>query len=559
MMVTVRVRALILRQGPGSGLGESLDAGERPHGGPGGGVSGEDDEMRQLTALDAQFLSVESATTATHVAGVAILDPSASPSGALTRDALIALLRERLHLAPPLRMRLADVPFGLDRPYWLDDPDVDLDAHVHETTLPAPGGERELAAYVAGVHARRLDRGRPLWEAHLIHGLEGGRCALYTKVHHCAIDGVSGSEILTALLDPSPQPRRVEAPPAPVSPQVPGTLAMLAGAITRSIVQPVETLCSLARAAADLDAIPVVAALPDARRLAQAARVIAGDARPLPATPPLVAPRTPFNGPISAEREVALGSVPLAEIRRVARAFGMGPNDVVMTLCASALRRWLLAHDALPARPLVAAVPVTLRSRRPAGDPSRDAAWVGNRISAMITPLATDVASPAERLAAVRSALAAAKRRFAVSHRTWLDDVCAMVPNAFAALATPVVFRLAGVAGAGVNLIVSNVPGPRLPLYLCGARMIAYHPLSVVTDATGGISITCASYDGRLDFGVVACPARLPDVWSMIGHLREAMDELLALLDDYPEDSAEDPAEDSAVRPGNEQGEMVPA
>ncbi|MEV4326664.1 wax ester/triacylglycerol synthase family O-acyltransferase [Microbispora rosea] len=519
--------------------------------------------MRQLTALDAQFLSVESATTATHVAGVAILDPSTSPSGALTREALLALLRERLHLAPPLRMRLADVPFGLDRPYWLDDPDVDLDAHVHETTLPAPGGERELAAYVAGVHARRLDRARPLWEAHLVHGLEGGRCALYIKVHHCAIDGVSGSEILTALLDPSPQPRRVEAPPAPpapASPQVPGLLAMLAGAITRSIVQPVEALCSLARTAADLDAIPVVAALPDARLVAQAARALAGDARPLPATPPLAAPRTPFNGPISGEREVALGSVPLAEVRRVARAFGMGPNDVVMTLCASALRRWLLAHDALPDRPLVAAVPVALRSRPSAGagGPSPDAAdgRVGNRISAMITPLATDVASPGERLAAVRSALAAAKRRFAVSHRTWLDDVCAMVPSAFAALATPVVFRLAGVAGAGVNLIVSNVPGPRLPLYLCGARMLAYHPLSVVTDATGGISITCASYDGRLDFGVVACPSRLPDVRSMIGHLREAMDELLALLDDSPDAPAPDdpaPHGDAPLAPPREE------
>ncbi|MEU6430962.1 wax ester/triacylglycerol synthase family O-acyltransferase [Microbispora sp. NPDC046973] len=511
--------------------------------------------MRQLTALDAQFLSVESATTAAHVAGVAILDPSTSPSGALNREALLALLRERLHLAPPLRMRLADVPFGLDRPYWLDDPDVDLGAHVHEATLPAPGGERELAAYVAGVHARRLDRGRPLWEAHLIHGLEGGRCALYTKVHHCAIDGVSGSEILTALLDPSPQPRRVEAPPAPAPSQPPGLLAMLAGAITRSIVQPVETLCSLARAAADLDTIPVVAALPDARLVAQAARALAGDARPLPETPPLVAPRTPFNGPISGEREVALGSVPLAEVRRVARAFGMGPNDVVMTLCASALRRWLLAHDALPDRPLVAAVPVALRSAG-AGGSSRDAAGgrVGNRISAMITPLATDVASPRERLSAVRSALATAKRRFAVSHRTWLDDVCAMVPNAFAALATPVVFRLAGVAGAGVNLIVSNVPGPRLPLYLCGARMLAYHPLSVVTDATGGISITCASYDGRLDFGVVACPARLPDVQSMIGHLREAMDELLALLGDSPDAPA--PHGDAPlVRPQEEQAE----
>ncbi|WP_182876246.1 WS/DGAT/MGAT family O-acyltransferase [Microbispora sp. H10670] len=502
--------------------------------------------MRQLTALDAQFLSVESATTAAHVAGVAVFDPSSSPSGILTREALLTLLRERLHLAAPLRMRLADVPFGLDRPYWIDDPDVDLGAHVHETTLPAPGGEGELAAYVADVHARRLDRSRPLWEAHLIDGLAGGRVALYMKVHHCAIDGVTGSEILTALLDPSPQPRLVKAPasPSPAPPQPPGLLAMLAGAITRTIVQPVEALCSLARAAADLDAIPVLSALPDARLVAQAARALAGDPRRLPEMPPLAAPRTPFNGPISAARAVAFGSVPLAEVRRVARAFGMGPNDVVMTLCASALRRWLLAHDALPDRPLVAAVPVALRAAAASpgtADGTADGR-VGNRISAMITPLATDVARPGERLAAVRAALGAAKRRFAVSHRSWLDDVCAMVPNAFAALATPLVFRLAGVAGAGVNLVVSNVPGPRRPLYLCGARMLSYHPLSVVTDATGGISITCASYDDRLDFGVVVCPTRVPDVWSVTGHLREAMDELVALLDDPSRDEAPDDA-----------------
>ncbi|WP_433500703.1 WS/DGAT/MGAT family O-acyltransferase [Sphaerimonospora sp. CA-214678] len=446
--------------------------------------------MRQLTALDAQFLSVESATTTAHVAGVAILDPGAGEP--VTRDRLVGLLRERLHLAPPLRMRLADVPFGLDRPYWIDDAAADPDRHVHETVLPGPGDDRQLAAYVARVHARRLDRRRPLWEAHLIHGLAGGRVALYTKVHHCAIDGVTGSEILSALLDPSPEPRVVEPPPPARPDPGPGVLGMLAGAITRSVVQPVETLCSLARAAADLDALPVLAL-----------------------------PRTPFNGPITSERAFSFGSLPLSEVRRVARAFGMGPNDVVMTLCSSALRRWLLARNALPDRPLIAAVPVALRKT---GD------GVGNRISAMITPMATDVACPKERLAAVRSAMATAKRRFALSRRSWLSDVCAALPPPLSTLATPVAFRLAGLTGTGVNLIVSNVPGPRRPLYLCGARMISYHPLSVVTDATGGISITCVSYDGRLDFGIVVCPSLVPDVWSMIAHLRESMDELLDLL-----------------------------
>ncbi|WP_203980081.1 WS/DGAT/MGAT family O-acyltransferase [Planotetraspora silvatica] len=492
--------------------------------------------MRQLTALDAQFLSVESSTTAAHVAGMAILDPSSAPSGTVTRQCLIGLLRERIHLAPPLRMRLAGLPFGLDRPYWIDDPDFDLDDHVHESALPAPGDDRQLAAHVAEIHARRLDRGRPLWELHLIHGLSGGRVAVYTKVHHCAIDGVSGSEILVSLLDPSPEPRLVEAPPEVTPVAEPGLLPMLAGAFARSITQPVETLRSIVRAAADLDTIPVVAALPGARLMAELTRRIAGDDRPLPELPPPAAPRTPFNGPISAERSFSYGSIPMSEVKTVARSFGMSANDVVMTLCSSALRRWLSAHDALPDRPLIAAVPVAVRT-------ARGGEAIGNQISAMIAPLATHVACPKERLATVRSTMATAKRRFAMSRRTWLTDVCAMFPAAFSALATPALFRLAGMTGTGVNLIVSNVPGPRAPLYMCGARMLSYHPMSVVTDVTGGISVTCMSYDGRLDFGVVACPALVPDVWSIMGHLREAMDELLALAGEQEEPRTAETAE----------------
>jgi len=508
--------------------------------------------MRQLTALDAQFLSVESSTTAAHVAGMAILDPSSAPSGTVTRQCLIGLLRERVHLAPPLRKRLAGLPFGLDRPYWIDDPDFDLDDHVHESTLPAPGDDRQLAAHVAEIHARRLDRGRPLWELHLIHGLSGGRVAVYTKVHHCAIDGVSGSEILVSLLDPSPEPRLVEAPPEVTPAAEPGLLPMLAGAFARSITQPVETLRSIVRAAADLDAIPVVAALPGARLMAELTRRIAGDDRPLPELPPLAAPRTPFNGPISAERSFSYGSIPMSEVKTVARSFGMSANDVVMTLCSSAMRRWLAAHDALPDRPLVAAVPVAVRT-------ARGGETIGNQISAMIAPLATHVACPKERLATVRSTMAAAKRRFALSRRTWLTDVCAMFPAAFSALATPALFRLAGMTGTGVNLIVSNVPGPRAPLYMCGARMLSYHPMSVVTDVTGGISVTCMSYDGRLDFGVVACPALVPDVWNVMDHLREAMDELLALVGEKEEHGTpETPETTRTAKPAERAEAAVP-
>ncbi|GLW11767.1 diacylglycerol O-acyltransferase [Microtetraspora sp. NBRC 13810] len=491
--------------------------------------------MRQLTALDAQFLHAESPTTAAHVAGVAVLDPACA-SGAVTRDALVVLLRRRLHRAPALRMRLADVPLRLDHPYWTEDRDFDPDDHVYEVTLANPD---LLAEEVGRIHARRLDRRRPLWEMHLIHGLAGGRVALYSKVHHCAIDGVSGAETLAALLDLSPEPpepsRRAAARPAgpaqvtaPVT--APGSLAMLAGAAVRSAAHPLHALGSLCRTVADLDALPLTSGLPGARLVAKATRMLTGDTRPMPDLPALHVPRTPFNGPISAERRFAYGSLPLAEIKRVAKAFGISLNDVVMTLCASALRGWLRENDALPDRPLVAGVPVAVRT-------AGASTVVGNQLSAMVAPMATDVACPRERLLATGAAMRAAKRRFASSPATWLSELSSLLPAAVTALATAPVFRLASVAFPPVNLIVSNVPGPQFPLYLGGARVEAYYPISVLTDVSGGVNITCFSYDGSLDFGIVACPQRMADVWRLFEHLREAMSELSGLseLSEPPE------------------------
>ncbi|WP_219507411.1 wax ester/triacylglycerol synthase domain-containing protein [Nonomuraea ceibae] len=564
--------------------------------------------MRQLTALDAQFLNVESATTAAHVAGLAIVDPA---GGRLNRQALADLLRRRLHLAPALGLRLAEVPFGLDRPYWVTDAELDLDRHLFELTLPAPGGDRQLAEAVARIHARRLDRARPLWEMHLIHGLAGGLVGVYTKVHHAAIDGVSGAETLAALLDLTPDgplptslttslsrgsasaarepasmtpggpadqgpaPTGSDASPLPghLAPGTapaphadsratearadggvacsepkaavdgeglglsgaaggagaygregePGVVGMLAGAVARVAGQPVRAAGALVRAAADLDVIPLAGALPGARLVARAARALAGDRRPRPEVPEgpgVIAPRTPFNGPISAGRRLAFGSVSLKDVKTVARAHGLSVNDVVMALCTSALRSWLSERDALPEGPLVAAVPVAVREPE-----ARDA--VGNQISALIAPLPTHEPDARVRLREVGAAMAAAKRRFAVAPARWLDELCSMLPAPVTALATPAIFRLASVAFPPINLIISNVPGPQFPLYLCGGRVLSYYPMSVLTDMTGGVSITCFSYDGMLDFGVVACPERMSDVWSLAGHLRAALDELL--------------------------------
>ncbi|SDJ97571.1 acyltransferase, WS/DGAT/MGAT [Nonomuraea maritima] len=583
--------------------------------------------MRQLTALDAQFLRVETATTTAHVAGLAILD---SADGTVTKDALADLLLARLHLSPALYLRVAEVPFGLDHPYWVSDPHFDIGNHLFETALPLPGDDQQLADAVADIHSRRLDRAHPLWEMHLITGLAGGRVAVYTKVHHAAIDGVSGAETLAALLDLTPDGhlrrrggagatptrsaartsslRRTASPPtapppadlppatdsAPSAPvvaaiqppvvtaglqgavdlpngqpvacldptasgapgpltaeaaphvpattestpggqhdladkahggssggqQAPGLFGMLAGAAVRTMTHPFTAMRSVVRAAGDLDAIPVIANVPGAKRIAEAARVVAGERRDRPGMPPLTAPRTPFNGPITAQRHLSFGSLSLKDVKNVAKAHGISVNDVIMTLCTSALRSWLSEHDALPEAPLVVAVPVAVRT----GSAKE---VVGNQISAMVTPLPTNVADPKERLRAVGAAMAQAKRRFALAPATWPSELCSVLPAPLATLATPAVFRLAGVAFPPINLIISNVPGPQFPLYLCGGRLLSYYPLSVVTDMSGGLSITCFSYDGMIDFGLVACPERVDDVWSLIGHLRAALDEVL--------------------------------
>ncbi|WP_246266768.1 WS/DGAT/MGAT family O-acyltransferase [Nonomuraea typhae] len=533
--------------------------------------------MRQLTALDAQFLNAESATTCAHVAGLAVLDPL---GGVLDRAALAAVLLQRMHLSPVLGLRLSEVPFGLDHPYWEADPDFDLAHHLFEAEVAAPGGEYQLAEAVARIHARPLNRERPLWEMHLLSGLSGGRVAVYTKVHHAAIDGVSGAETLAALLDLTPEPRVIEVAPPPVE-RAPGLMGKLYGAAVRTATQPLRALGSLARMTTELDAVPLAGTLPGSRQLAKAARFVAGDRRTRPEVPSLHAPRTPFNGPISAERRVSFGSVPLKDVKQVAKAHGLSVNDVVMAVCAGALRAWLVERDALPEEPLIAAVPVAVRGTNSTGDSGGSSSArgtgstggntdstgdgtsagggtlrtdgtgggastgggtdrtdgtgggtsaggvVGNRIAAMVAPMATDVADPHERLRATGAAMRAAKRRFVASSSSWLHDVSALLPAPVARLALPAAFRLAGTAFPPINLIVSNVPGPQFPLYLCGARVLSYYPLSVLTDLTGGVNITCFSYDGMIDFGVVACPERMDDVWSLVRHLGAALEELL--------------------------------
>jgi diacylglycerol O-acyltransferase / wax synthase len=493
--------------------------------------------MRQLSALDAQFLHVESRTTVGHVGGLILLDPTDAPGGALTLEDVRAVLEPRLHLAEQLRQRLVTVPLGLGLPYWVDDPDFDIEFHLREVALPGPGDDRQLGEQVARIHARPLDRTRPLWELYLVHGIEGGRQAIYAKIHHSAIDGVSGAGILGTILDVTPEPR-VEDPPAELwDPEpLPSSLELVARGLAASAAQPLDILRTLPRALPHVADLPGASTIPGIQTVSEFAdaalrAVTAGAAGREGERRVLTTPGTPLNAPITAHRRFAYGSLPLSDVKAVRQAFGMSVNDVVMVLVTSALRRWLLDHDGLPEVPIVVAVPVSVRNS--------DSDSGGNEISVMLAELATNIADPLERLAAVRLALAEAKRHFNAVPATILQDISAVIPMALSGLAARAVFRMVTLGTFPFNLFVSNVPGPQLPLYVSGARVTGIYPASAITDLTGALNITLFSYDGSLDFGLIACRELVPDVWNLIGYLRESLDELLELADRRPPGSAE--------------------
>lgn len=489
--------------------------------------------MKQLSSLDAQFLHVESSTTTGHVGGVLLLDPTTAPGGELTLERLRGLYEARLHLAAPLHERLVEVPLGLGHPYWIHDPAFDIEFHLREIALPPPGSAQQLGEQVSRIHARPLDRSRPLWEAYLIHGVERGLVALYAKVHHAAIDGMSGAEILATILDVTVEPREVE-PPAPdwEPDQLPDSLTLAARGAASTVVRSGRMLTSLPRSLPHLADLPGAKNVPGVRAVSDLAdsavsALTRGSGGRRSDGRDLTVPHTPFNGPITAHRRFSYGSVRLDDVKRVKNAFGLTVNDVVMAITTTALRRWLIDHDALPPIPLVAAVPVSIRVD---GEESA----LGNQISVMLAQLPTHVADPAERLQAVAGAMAEAKARFDAVPATILSDLSAAIPTALSGLAARALFRLVTMPGLPFNLFVSNVPGPQLPLYVAGARVRGIHPVSAVTDMTGGLNVTLFSYDGALDFGLIACREMVPDLWHLIDYLAEGLDELVALAPAQP-------------------------
>lgn len=483
--------------------------------------------VQQLSGLDASFLSMETSTQFGHVASLVLVDPSTSATGDVYGD-LRKAFEARLHLLGVYRRKLATVPLELDLPYWVDDPDLDVDFHLRQIGLPKPGSRRQLADQVARIMARPLDRSRPLWEWYVISGLDDGQAAILTKLHHATVDGVSGVELLQVLLDSDPEGADVPPPSTPwrpsPAPTAPELLARTAWSYATRPQKVVRLQVQVLRAAAELSGNPaarqmVAALVPGLRRvgLLPSRR---SDERPT--LPNRGAPRTPFNRTITPHRRVAFETLALDDAKRVKRAYDVTVNDVVLAVCASALRRYLLDHDALPDEPLVAMVPVSVR------DAASDAAG-SNRVTGVLCPLHTDLEDPLERLHAIHESMAAAKEVQRAIPADMLSDMSQLTPPALAAraarLATGV--RIADRMNPPFNLTISNVPGPRDPLFLSGARMTHFYPVSVVAEGQG-LNMTVQSYLGNLDFGLIACRELVPDLWDLAGHLRAGMDELLA-------------------------------
>jgi WS/DGAT/MGAT family acyltransferase len=355
---------------------------------------------------------------------------------------------------------------------------------------------------------------------YLVHGVSaGGATALYVKFHTAAIDSICAAELFTALLDPDESPR--DAPTAPWAPAaVPGPPELLARGLADTALRSRALLAQLPSRLADLPAARGLGAVRTATELAQVTfSTLAGDPAARTSGPHLPVPPTPFNGPVTAHRRLALGRLDAVRVDRVVDAYGTSLESVILALLSTALRRWLLDHDALPEIPLVAAVPATVR-------PVSGSDQSDKTLSVTLTSLPTDVADPVARLRAAAVARQDARPVPApFAHSNSLSEL----PRALAGWAARALLPVSSAPGPSFNLLFSHEPGPRQPMYVAGARVSAMHPLSMVTDATGGMSITLCSYAGQLDVGIVVSREMVPDARRIAGYLSEALDELVEL------------------------------
>ena len=495
--------------------------------------------MARLTGLDGAFLALESPTTHLHVMGTMVFDPS-EINGALTFRRIRSHVDERVPLVPPFRMRMVEVPFGLQHPTLVEDPDFDLDYHVRRTSIPAPGGPDELAELVADLSSRPLDRARPLWEFHVVEGLAEGRVGIVAKVHHAIIDGVSGAQVLAAFFDLSPDPT-----PRPL---FGGNRLRIGHPTGDTESNPVEmgewdedplvgSGWSRAALPGELDQLwSSLNRLPDqidavARSIARTVQTVRAtssrnqETGPTSTPSPFQAPLTSVNGAISSHRRVAFAELSLVDVRKVSRVFGGTTNDVVLAVTAGGLRTLFARRDEEPDTSLVAMVPVSVRTEAEQG-------VLGNRVSGLLVSLATGVVDPVARLRRISDSMGLAKERNRASgpelFASWAEVAFPAVATRLSRLVTNL--RLFDHVAPPFNLIVSNVPGPEFPLYMAGSRMVSMHPLGPIVEGIG-LNVTVFSYLDTVHVGIQGCWDLVPDVAMLASGMEEALAELVAAAD----------------------------
>ena len=464
--------------------------------------------MKKLSLIDWAFLQAETPEKPAHVAGLWIFQLPKGYRGHFFRD-LMEGLTDWQRVNPPFNLKLEAPLPRLDLPSWIEDEQCDLDYHVRYETLPKPGTQEQLTELVERLHSCLLDRTRPLWELHCIQGLKGRRVAMYCKIHHALVDGVAGLELMVSTLSPSPEARAVRAlwqpPPKPSAAAQPRGLLARVGQVYAGVLGQLRSL-------PELSATLV--------RTGLQALHIRENQVPLPFT----APTTLLNVPVSAQRRFAVHRLSLSAVKTLSEAADATVNDVILAVCAGALRRYLSAKQALPKPPLVAWLPVSVRAA--AGDSS------GNQVAILLCSLATDLADPRQRFHAIKASADAAKARFS-GHSAQVTSESTLLLGGLLMLTQQLGLtqRLAPPA----NVVISNVPGPQEALYLNGAKLVAQYPLSMLIDGLA-LNITITRHADCLDFGVLACRAALPDVSMLADDLGEAVAELqIALTQVAPE------------------------
>jgi diacylglycerol O-acyltransferase / wax synthase len=457
-----------------------------------------------MSPTDSMFLTIESRTNPMHVGGLHLYQPPADADSSYVHD-LFQRMTAVHDIAPLFRKRPRRSMTTAGQWGWEDDEQFDIEHHVRHNALPPPGRVLELLALCSRLHSTLLDRQRPLWEAHLIEGLADGRFAIYFKIHHAVVDGMSAQRLLQSILSRDPD-ERDQPPPWATRPGRPkkAEVAEESAAPSGLLDVPIGAVKSALGIASDAAGLPSALVKTLNRSMREQASSVS-----------FSAPKSMLNVPITGSRRFAAQSWPLARIHAVRKGTGTTVNDVVLAMCSGALRSYMTDLNALPDSPLIAMVPVALRVR----DRGREG---GNAVGAVMVNLGTQLADPADRLKSVHKSMTDGKH--ALSGMTPLQ-ILAMSGIGMSPLVLQPLLKLQGITRPPFNLIISNVPGPRTPLYLNGAKLDGMYPLSIPLDGQA-LNITCTSYNANLAFGLTGCRRSVPHLQRLLGHLD---DELTAL------------------------------